>query len=51
MLLLDASLANLGPFYLFTTDIWNNLKNKIVSYADDNTLYSEILKSALPLIV
>ena len=34
----------LGPllFILFTADMWNNLENKIVAYADDTTLYSEI---------
>ena len=29
-------------FILFTADMWNNFKNKIVSYADDTILYSEI---------
>ena len=34
----------LGPllFILITEDRWNNLENKIVSYADDTTFYSEI---------
>ena len=34
----------LGPllFILFTADMWNNLENKIISYADDTTLYAEI---------
>ena len=34
----------LGPllFILFTADMWNILENKIVSYADDTALDSEI---------
>ena len=34
----------LGPllFILFTADMWNNLENKIISYADDTTLYAEV---------
>ena len=38
----------LGPllFILFTADMWNNVENKIVSYADDATLYSEISTSS-----
>ena len=34
----------LGPvlFILFTADMWNNLENKIISYADDTTLYADI---------
>ena len=29
-------------FILFSADMWNNLENLIVSYADDTTHYSEI---------
>ena len=38
----------LGPllFILITEDRWNNLENKIVSYADDTTLYSDRVKVA-----
>ena len=34
----------LGPllFILYTADMWNDLENKIISYADDTTLYAEI---------
>ena len=34
----------LGPllFILFTADMWNNLENKSVFYADNTTLYSEL---------
>ena len=36
------SVLGLLLFILFTADMYNNLENKIVSYADDTTLYSEI---------
>ena len=34
----------LGPilFILYTSDMWNGLENKIVSYADDTTVYAEV---------
>ena len=34
----------LGPllFILYTADMWNDLENKIISYADDITLYAEV---------
>ena len=34
----------LGPllFILYTADMWNDLENKLISYADDTTLYAEI---------
>ena len=33
----------LGPllFILYTADIWNDLENKMISYADDSILYAE----------
>ena len=39
----------LGPllFILYTADMWNNLENKIVSYADDTTLYGEVKSPSL----
>ena len=32
----------LGPllFILYTADMWNDLENKIISYADDTNLYA-----------
>ena len=34
----------LGPllFILYTADMWNDLENKIVSYIDDTTSYTEV---------
>ena len=34
----------LGPllFILYTADMWNDLENKIISYADDTTLYADV---------
>ena len=29
-------------FILYTTDMWNHLENKIISYADVTTLYVEV---------
>ena len=38
----------LGPllFILYTADMWNDLENKIISYADDTTLYAEIASTS-----
>ena len=30
-------------FILYTADMWNDLENKIISYADNTTLYAEIV--------
>ena len=34
----------LGPlvFILFDADMWNELENKTISYADDTNLYAEV---------
>ena len=34
----------LGPllFIIYTDDMWNNLQTKIISYANDATLYAEV---------
>ena len=34
----------LGPLLLilYTFDIWNDLENKIICFADDTTLYSKV---------
>ena len=29
-------------FVLYTTEMWNDLENKILSYTDDVTLYTEV---------
>ena len=29
-------------FLLYIADMWNDLENKIISYADDTTLYAEV---------
>ena len=32
-----------GGVLLYTTDKWSDLENKVISYADDTTLYAEIV--------
>ena len=29
-------------FIVYTTDMWNDLEKKIISYADDTTFYAEV---------
>ena len=38
----QGSVLGLLLFIQFTADMWNDLENKIISYANDTTLYSEI---------
>ena len=35
-------------FTLYTADMWNDLENKILSYADDKTLYAEVASPPQP---
>ena len=38
----QGSVLDLLLFIFYTTDMWNDLENEIISYADDTTLYAEI---------
>ena len=38
----QSSVLGLLLFILYTADMWNDLENKIISYADDTTLYAEV---------
>ena len=38
----QGSVLGLLLFILYTNDMWNDLENKTISYADDTTLYAEI---------
>ena len=32
----------MSPLLFITADMWNNLENEIISYADNTTLYAEV---------
>ena len=38
----QGSVLGLLLFILYTADMWNDLENKVISYADDTTLYAVV---------
>ena len=38
----QGSVLGLLFFIFYAVDMWNDLENKIISYADESTLYSEV---------
>ena len=39
---LQCSILDPLAFILYIADLWNNLENKVISYADDTTLYAVV---------